>query len=138
MMRKFEDSIREVSPTFCSIYNESFRAEQLGLMQICGVGYRKSLEFLIKDYLKKKHPGKVAEIENKFLGRCIKEDIADANVKAVAERATWLGNDETHYVRKWVDKDLTDLKKLIDLTLHWMAAEELTADTLASMPDGKS
>lgn len=28
------------------------------------------------------------------------------------ERAAWLGNDETHYVRKWPEKDVKDLKSL--------------------------
>jgi len=71
-------------------------------MEICGVGYRKSLEFLIKDYLIGRAPegeGQAAAVEaikKKFLGTCIKEDIEDANIKLVAQRATWLGNDETH------------------------------------------
>jgi hypothetical protein len=47
----FEESIRLISPSFCSIYEEAFKAEQYGLTEVCGVGYRKSIEFLIKDYL---------------------------------------------------------------------------------------
>ncbi|MGF6947536.1 hypothetical protein QF028_000029 [Neobacillus sp. B4I6] len=39
----------------------------------------------------------------------------------MAERAVWLGNDETHYVRKWDDKDLKDLKNLIDLTVYFIS-----------------
>lgn len=39
----------------------------------------------------------------------------------MAERATWLGNDETHYVRKWENKDLKDLKNLIDLTVYFIS-----------------
>lgn len=38
----------------------------------------------------------------------------------------WLGNDETHYVRKWEASDISDLKMLIDLTAHWMTSELLT------------
>ena len=45
------DIISELSPNFCEIYNQAYIAEQTNLMQICGTGYRKSLEFLIKDYL---------------------------------------------------------------------------------------
>ena len=37
--------------------------------------------------------------------------IDDSNIKNVAKRAVWLGNDETHYIRKWEDKDLSFLKK---------------------------
>jgi hypothetical protein len=56
-------------------------------------------------------------------------------LKTTASRATWLGNDETHYVRKWEDKDLNDLKKLIDLTVHWVSAEILTGELAVSMPE---
>ena len=45
---KFSEHITGTSPSFCEIYNEADKAEQYGLLQICGCGYRKSLEFLIK------------------------------------------------------------------------------------------
>lgn len=38
---------------FISIYNQALTAEKNGLTEICGLGYRKSFEFLIKDYLLK-------------------------------------------------------------------------------------
>lgn len=138
--REFPPAIQTLSPTFIEIYNESYAAEQLSFMQICGVGYRKSLEFLIKDYLvnlDKDNEEHVEKIKKKMLGPCIAEDIKDGNIKAVAARATWLGNDETHYTRKWEDKDVKDLKKLIDLTVYWIDSEELTKQALADMPQGK-
>jgi hypothetical protein len=49
--RDFPDIIQTISGNFCDIYNEAYSAEQQSLMQICGMGYRKALEFLIKDYL---------------------------------------------------------------------------------------
>ena len=51
----------------------------------------------------------------------------------MAKGAIWLGNDETHYERKWVDKDIDDLKTLIDLTLHWINYETLTEQYKESM-----
>ena len=136
--RKFNKQVAKISPAFCEIYNEAYAAEQLGLGQICGVGYRKALEFLIKDYLSHLDASKTESIRKTFLGVCIEKHIKNDNIKAVAKRATWLGNDETHYVRKWEDKDLSDLKKLIDLTLYWIEQEELTKEVLLDMPEGKS
>lgn len=133
--RNFAAEVKSISPDFCSIYNEAYAAEQYGLAQVCGVGYRKSLEFLVKDYLIKFKPECEDKIKAKFLGRCIDEDIDDAKIKAVAKRATWLGNDETHYVRKWQDKDVTDLKALIELTVYWITSEQLTQQALISMPE---
>jgi hypothetical protein len=47
--RTFDAPIQKVSPTFCEIYDEASAAESESLTQICGVGYRKALEYLIKD-----------------------------------------------------------------------------------------
>lgn len=133
----FSNTIKTISPNFCSIYNQSFAAEQDGLMEICGVGYRKSIEFLIKDYLIKLNHGRKEEIEKKRLGDCLEQDIKNDSIKNIAKRATWLGNDETHYFRTWVGKDVQDLKRLIDLTVHWLEMEKLTEDIVTDMPDSK-
>jgi hypothetical protein len=132
---EFSQYIRDTSSNFCdNIYNEARKAEQFGLTQICGVGYRKSLEFLIKDYLIRKCPADKATIEDIMLGPCIQNYVTDLKIKEVAKRATWLGNDETHYLRHWVSKDLSDLKTMINLLLHWLEAEHLTEEALTSMP----
>lgn len=132
--QNFNDSITGLSEAFTTIYNESFFAEQEGLLEICGVGYRKALEFLIKDYLIKKEEENRELIEKKFLSKCIEDYIDDNRIKKVAKRAVWLGNDETHYVRKWEGKNLNDLKKLIELTVHWIEMELLTESFEDDMP----
>jgi len=130
--------IQEISFDYCSIYNEAHKAEQQGYLQVCGPGYRKALEFLVKDFLlHDKTPPEKEEIEKSPLIACINKYVSDARLKAAAERAAWLGNDETHYVRKWEDKDLEDLKKFIQLTEHWIESEHLTREAIAEMPKGK-
>src|SRR3989442_12039733 len=52
----FDVLIQNLSPTFCKIYTESTVVERDGLLQVCGVGYGKALEFLIKDYAKTENP----------------------------------------------------------------------------------
>ena len=131
----FSENIKAISPMFVKIYDESYLSEQLGLSDICGAGYRKSLEFLIKDYLISKNDEKALKIKKKFLANCINEDIDNANIKKVAARAAWLGNDEIHYERKWDDKDLTNLKDLIQLTINWIENEILTQKYEQDMPD---
>jgi hypothetical protein len=130
----FEESIKQISANFCSIYEEAHKAEDFGLTEICGVGYRKALEFLIKDYLITKQAADRATVERVMLGPCIENYVTDPRIKDVAKRATWLGNDETHYQRRWIDKDLGDLKTLIRLVMHWIEAEYLTEEALKSMP----
>jgi hypothetical protein len=125
--------VQEVSPSFASIYNESQAAEAYGLGQVAGAGYRKALEFLVKDYCCAVEPGNAEEISSKFLGRCIEEHVENERVRECARRAAWLGNDEVHYLRKWESKDVEDLKLLIQLTVGWMHNEFLTQKYLNDM-----
>jgi hypothetical protein len=130
--KEFDDRIKEFSPGFVKIYNQSLAAEIAGLDEVCGIGYRKALEFLIKDYVCKKRPTETESIKKTPLATCINNYVDHGGVKSCAERATWLGNDETHYVRKWESMDVEDLKALIELTISWMMTEMLTADYMAT------
>lgn len=135
----FSEDIVTISPAFVEIFNQAYAAQQLELRDICGVGYRKALEFLIKDYIisGKSDETEIDAVKKKQLGKCISEDVLDANVKEVAKRATWLGNDETHYVRKWGDKDIHSLVSLIRLVIHWIEASETTKRILDEMAEPK-
>lgn len=138
--REFSNTIRNVSPDFETIYNQAYHAEQIHLDQICGVGYRKALEFLIKDYLishvVETDADKVV-IKKTFLDKCIQDYVPNEQVKIVARRAVWLGNDETHYTRKWENKDVSHLKRLIDLTVRWIESDIETKELLQDMPEPK-
>jgi len=134
---EFSEAIQKISPDFCEIANQAQKAEHQGWKLVAGPGYRKSLEFLIKDYLCRLRPDDTEKIKKVELGACINSYVANDRVKKMASRAAWLGNDEVHYVRKWVDKDLEDLKKLIELTVHWIQMEELTETVLKEMPEGR-
>ena len=127
------DSVAEVSPSFVEIYNQALGAEAFSLDQMTGIGLRKALEFLIKDFLINQDPQSADEVKGKMLGKCIDENVVDANIKATAKLATWLGNDETHYVRRWDDKDINDLKVLIRLTINWIDSVLLTQKYSRSM-----
>ena len=127
------EEVKKLSGNFVEIYSQAHTAEHYGLNQIAGVGYRKSLEFLVKDYCISKNPNKEQEIKAKFLGTCVKDFVDDANIKECAKRAAWLGNDESHYVRKWEDKEIKDLKILLELTMAWIRNNVLTAQYLSDM-----
>jgi hypothetical protein len=132
-----EPEVAGVSPMYAEIYGQVQEAESQGLNFLVGMGYRKALEFLIKDYLTKKHPGRREKIQELPLGKCIKNEVSDPKIQSCAERAVWLGNDETHYLREWTDKDIDDLKVLLKLTRHWIAAEILTEEYAQSMTKKK-
>ena len=122
----FSSEILNVSPTFVEIYNQALAAEAMSLSQLTGIGLRKALEFLVKDFASNQHSAEIEDIKKTPLGTCIDKYLADPNLKECAKLATWLGNDETHYIRKWLDKDINDLKTLIRLTVNWVENVLLT------------
>lgn len=130
----FPEEVVAVSPNFVTVYNQALSAEQIGLDQIAGMGFRKSVEFLIKDFAIHRNPGREDDIKKSTLGACIKTYVSDPNVQKTATRATWLGNDETHYVRRWSERDVTDLKLLIKLTVNWIENVLLTEKYESEMP----
>jgi hypothetical protein len=134
---QLKDTIKTISPEFCNAFWHSLIAEENGLTSICGAGYRRALEFLVKDYLISQcagNPEEVEKIKRAFLGTCVKR-IGDENLRTTAERAVWLGNDETHYLRKWEEHDLESLKVLIELTMNWIESTELTKKYRDTMPE---
>jgi len=135
------DLLKENFPNFCEIYKQAIIADEMNLKEITGIGLRKSLEFLIKDFviknLKNDNVGKeiINEVEKSFLGTCIEKYIEDPTIKRRAKRAVWLGNDETHFFKKWPEKDLTDLKNLIELTISSMEAQLLDEKYMKEMKE---
>ena len=137
--KDFDKIIKSISPNFVNIYDQSFSAEQSGKDLICGCGYRKALEFLIKDYLIKNNEAEKENIKKDSLGDCVKKRVNNQEIKSVSERAAWLGNDETHYERIFKDRDLKDLKLLIELTVRWVELEELTKEAIKDLqPNNKN
>lgn len=118
----FSDGIQAMSPDFVETYAQSHAAEEMNFLALCGCGYRKSLEFLIKDYLCKKHPDCTDKIKLEPLGKSISR-IDDIRIKTLAERSAWIGNDEVHYVRKHTNLDVDNMKRFIGAVVSYIDAE---------------
>jgi hypothetical protein len=132
----FSETINKLSPMFVSIYNEAKTAKENGLSQVAGPGFRKAFEFLIKDYAKsgKEKAEDKNRIEGEFSGVVVNNYISDERIKELAKRVLWLGNDETHYLRIWEDRDINDLLTLISLAIHWIEIDLLSSQYINSMP----
>lgn len=115
----FSNDINELSPTFVSLYNQASVAEtNVEIYGLAGIGYRKSLEYLIKDYLiKMKHQDKDTIIKMD-LGNCVNK--LDDRMKTISKASIWLGNDETHYFRKNPEYDIEDLKSFINAVINYI------------------
>ena len=119
----FSKEISMLTPKFIEIYQQAEKAENSGLTELCGIGYRKALEFLVKDYAISNHPNSKEQIESFMLGKCITDYIDNEKIKTLAKASAWLGNDETHYVRKHQNYNVQDLKRFIKATVAYIEYE---------------
>lgn len=118
--------IQDLYPDFYAVYEQAAKAENLGLDKICGMGFRKAVELLVKNYLIKQHNEPEEQTLEARLGQNINK-IENPKIRALARSATWIGNDETHVIKKLKDYDVQDMKKFIH-SLCYFIASELIAD----------
>lgn len=116
------ENINEISPRFKEIYSQSAKAESCNLYEICGPGYRKALEFLIRDFAKYINPEKKEAIDHTVqLGQVINNFYDEKKLPVftpIIKMASAIGNDETHYTRKWENQGIDDLKQHIVLATN--------------------
>jgi hypothetical protein len=124
----FDKGIQELSPEFIEIYHQSEKAESNGFNKICGMGYRKALEFLIKDYAIFLHASNAAKIKEMPLSQCIKQFVDNQDIQSLAMASAWIGNDETHYVRQHEDRDSQDLKTFIEVLTRFISMNLILKD----------
>lgn len=119
--KKFSDLIEKISPEFIQLYHQAERAEiQSNTEKISGIGFRKALEFLIKDYLISENKEQADDIKkpNLTLGQAVENYCQDDNFKKLLNASVYLGNDEAHYIRRWEEYDVNNLKELINLVVQ--------------------
>lgn len=109
-----------ISPVGKEIYVQSLKAEQEHLDLIAGIGYRKALEFFVKDFSILTNPDDEEKITKMSLKQVIEDYIEDKELKTCALASTYIGNDEGHYYRKNPDKNLADLKKYIHGVIYYL------------------
>jgi hypothetical protein len=90
---------------------------------------------LVKDYAKTLKDADSREIETSHAATVVKRYLNDPRIEKVAKRALWLGNDETHYLRKWESHDIDDLVNLIKATVNYIEIEHLSEGYVDSMPE---
>lgn len=117
------DEICEHFPYFATIYREAAIAESLNLNSICGMGYRKAVEALVKQFVSELQPEEQDKILSEPLAQAIKR-IDSPKVKQLATAATWLGNDQTHLVTKYPEYDVKQLKSFINFLCYYIQAEQ--------------
>lgn len=112
---------------FTEVFTQSKTAEENDLHQLAGMGYRKSIEFLVTDFLKD-YPTNdkvTAEwLENHQTTLKMKIDkLPNRRLKKTANAIAFIGNEETHYTVRNPDYNIHDMKKFIALLIKEIESE---------------
>lgn len=109
-----EKEICDISSDFYDIYGQCLTAKKAGLFHLYGLGLRKALEFLVKDYalnLKKIPKDKLIK---KNLHNCITEYFnSSPEIQDIAIACKMIGNNETHWNNQNTSEDIILMEKLI-------------------------
>ncbi|MBF0778142.1 hypothetical protein [Streptococcus cuniculi] len=114
------EDVELVSPTGKQIYVQALKAEHERLDHIAGIGYRKALEFFVKDFSILTNSEDEEKIKDMPLKQVIDKYINDDDLKTFALASAYIGNDEGHFYRKNPDKDFTHLKKYLHGVIYYM------------------
>lgn len=122
---KLPDAIIEISPRFVELYNQAFFAEQNNFFELAGSGYRNSLEVLIKDYAIKELKEPENEVCKKKLFDAIGKYLPSIRLSNSADVVRVLGNDYTHYERKYDEIEFEILKRYLHIFINNIENEYL-------------
>lgn len=113
-------SINEISPSCAKIYNQAIDSEQKGLDELVGIGIRKALDFLLYDMGERYYKEESAFNNNPktTLMDRVKKFIDNPKVVSLATASAWLGNDFTHPIRRHPDKEVAELKAIMESLVY--------------------
>ncbi len=124
----FSDSlIEQTSPRFIETYNQALRARDNGDLNLAAIGYRTAIEILVKDYAINELQKPREEVVKKKLFPAIKEYLSKTAFVNTADVIRILGNDHTHYERKYPDLDFNLLQEYMDIFIGLIRARLLIA-----------
>lgn len=115
--------LEKVSPRFIDMYNQSLLAEFNKNFELAAVGYRSALEFLVKDYAITELGENIDEVSSKTLCNAIGTYLHQEELIKTADVVRILGNDFTHYQRKYPQHDFELLKKYMVIFIGQIEAQ---------------
>lgn len=119
------EQINEISPRFVELYNQCYTAEKNNHFELAGSGYRNALEVLVKDYAIKELSKDESEVKKKSLYEAISLYLPSIKIQNSADVIRVLGNDYTHYERKYTEIDFNVLKAYLDIFIKAIEMEYL-------------
>ena len=111
------DIFEKISPRFTDMYNQALQSEFHKNIELAAVGYRSALAILIKDYAINELGLNPEEVRSKKLCSAIGTYLNQEDLVKTADVVRILGNDYTHYERKYPQHDFELLKGYMEIFL---------------------
>jgi len=109
--------LQNISPRFIDMYNQALRSEANEDFELAAIGYRSSLEILIKDFAIAELREPKDDVVKQSLFNAIKKYLKRKDFVNTADVIRILGNDYTHYDKKYPEHDFVILKGYMDIFL---------------------
>ncbi len=123
--RRFTNAVQIISPRFIQLYNQAFFAEKHNFFELAGSGYRSATEVLIKDYAINILKEPYNKVVKKTLYEAIGAYLPSIKLSTSADVVRVIGNDYTHYERKYKDVDFDILKQYLEIFIQAIITEYL-------------
>lgn len=127
------DSIKNLSPNFALLYDQSFEAEQNNALALAACGYRNALQVLVVDYAKNIKGLEESDLRTqgsdstpgnyKKLFLLINEYVDSSELKAGAHIIREFGNSATHDPFDFNQVDFDNLKKYLAAFLSFLGSQ---------------
>lgn len=115
------DELQKLSPLFVRLYKGARLADEQGFDELAGSGYRNALEVLIKDYAIQLLKQPEDEVSQKSLAKAIRSYLDSPLLINGADVVRLIGNDFTHYERKFDRVGLDELRQYLHLVMERIA-----------------
>lgn len=115
--------ISGISKNFSAIYDQSIKAEQSNLKELCWLGYSEALDILVRDFLISRFPSDAPILSDLPLIYCINDYINDERIKEIARRTGFRGNNNFFTLPKDEEINPEEVKRLIQIILRWIEIE---------------
>lgn len=121
------DEISKLSPRFIDMYNQALKAESEGNIELSAMGFRASLEILVKDFAVVELHKERSTVVKKSLYDAIGEYLGNQELVSSGDVIRILGNDYAHYERKYPEQDFKMLKSYMEIFIHLVETKLMLA-----------
>lgn len=111
------EKLAAISQRFIDMYNQALFAEFNQNYELAAIGFRSALEILVKDYAIQELGEPAETVAKQSLCNAIEKYLNLPDLVNTADVVRILGNDYTHYQRKYPEHDFALLKKYMEIFL---------------------